>query len=69
MFKSEILNNSVLKMSKCENVNMSKCIIVTLNLRTLFYLLQCQINHSLLMQVNNANILKTIGMLCNAVLL
>ena len=44
-------------MSKCENVNMSKCIIVTLNLRTLFNLLHCQIN-ILLMQDNNANILK-----------
>ena len=37
---------------------MSKCIIVTL-----------QINNILLKQVNNANILKTIGMLYNAILL
>ena len=44
-------------------------LIVTLNLKALFNLLHCQINNFLLMQVNNANILKTIGMLYNAILL
>ena len=50
-----------------ENVKVYNC---NTQPEDMFDLLHCQINENiLLMQVNNANILKTIGMLYNAILL